>query len=416
MKIAFIIEHYPPFAPGGSEWSTYYLAKNLIQKGIKVIIITPNLGADRMEIKNGLTVKRYPFYQKSKSPKQIPGHFSYTNPLWIIWSSIFMYLCLRKENIDIIHVHGKYSLPPAFFANLFLKRPLVATLRDYSMICNYGICLMSKDKACNLFDYFTNDFRKYFQIYVWPKNLQTLFLNILYAFWGRLSKNLLKFFASSVDLIIAVSKKEKEILQRNGIKPPITVVYNSFIFRDTKNYKREDFILYVGRLTYGKGINLLLKAIPSVTKKYPNIKFLFAGQGFLFKRIKSQAKNYKNIVLLGHLRHQELFLYYQKAKAVVVPSIWPEPLPRVAIESLSFLTPVVGTRCGGIPEIVKDGKYGYLTNRSPKDLAQALIKTILNNRVLRENINQNFAEIKKKYTTDVVQAHLKIYENLFAKN
>jgi len=66
-----------------------------------------------------------------------------------------------------------------------------------------------------------------------------------------------------------------------------------------------------------------------------------------------------------------------KAKALALPSIWPEPLPSVAIESISLGVPVVGSNRGGIPEIV--GNYGITTNPTPEEVAKA-ISTVIEQR------------------------------------
>jgi len=61
-----------------------------------------------------------------------------------------------------------------------------------------------------------------------------------------------------------------------------------------------------------------------------------------------------------------------KAKALALPSIWPEPLPSVAIESISLGVPVVGSNRGGISEIV--GNYGITTNPTPEETSVSFPK------------------------------------------
>src|SRR3989304_3223755 len=310
MKVAFVIEYFLPFSAGGAEWSTFYIAKLLKEKNVKVVILTPNFGAPKEEILDGIKILRYPFYKRLTSTSTFPGNFAFTNPLWIFWSTLFLFFKLRKENPDIIHV------------------------------CNYGLCLFQRNKACNLKEYFFKDFRKYYQNYVENKKLTTLFLNLLYAVWGRFSRNFLKFFINRVDLIIAISHKVGSILKANGIVRPIKVIYNPYIFTNPNSRKKENFILFVGRLTYGKGLPILLEAYKKVRRKYPKTRLVIIGSGPLSQKVKEAAKVDKKISYLGHLEHSQVFAYYQKAKLVVVPSYWPDPLPRVGLEALSFATPV----------------------------------------------------------------------------
>ena len=110
MKVAFVIEYFLPFSAGGAEWSTFYIAKLLKEKNVKVVILTPNFGAPKEEILDGIKILRYPFYKRLTSTSTFPGNFAFTNPLWIFWSTLFLFFKLRKENPDIIHVQGKYSV------------------------------------------------------------------------------------------------------------------------------------------------------------------------------------------------------------------------------------------------------------------------------------------------------------------
>lgn len=417
MKVAFVVEMFPPYAPGGSEWSAYYLARSLIKKKVNVVAVTPNLGAKKKETHKDFKIIRYPFYLKPKKENSLPGHFAYTNPLWILWSAFFIYFYLKKENVEAIHIQGKYSLAPTVIANFFLKKPIVATIRDYMMVCNYGICLMDSVKGCNLKEYFLKDFYNYYKIYVSKKSPPNFVLNIIYAVWGRVSKNLLKYFINHVDVLTVMSKKQALILRSNGIKKPMVIIPNSYVFNKQKKiYKKENIVLFAGRLTFGKGIGLLLKAIPKVLDSYPNYKFMFAGQGFMDVGIKKLSKRYQQVIMLGQLKHEDLKNYFQKSKLTVVPSLWPEPFGRIVIESLSEGTPVVVTNRGALPEIVNSQKWGYVVNASQNELAKGIEKAIKNNNQLQKNISKDFITIKKKYDDDVSGQHLRLYNSLVKGN
>ena len=411
MKVVFVIEYFLPFSAGGAEWSTFYIAKLLKKKNIEVVILTPNFGAPKEEILDGIKVLRYPFYKKLTSTSTFPGNFAFTNPLWIFWSTLFLFFKLRKENPDIIHVQGKNSLPPVILANIFLHKPVVATVRDYILVCNYGLCLFKNNKACNLKEYFFKDFRKYYQNYVENKKLTTLFLNLLYAVWGRFSRNFLKFFTNRVDLIVAISHKVSSILNANGIIRPIKVIYNPYIVTKLSSKKKENFILFVGRLTYGKGMPVLLEAFKKIRAKYPNTRLVIIGNGPLRQKVEEAAKLDKKISYLGHLKHFQVFTYYQKAKLVVVPSYWPDPLPRVGLEALSFTTPVVFTKNTGLAEIIRDGVFGYGSENDAKSLAATIIKSLDRNSFLPKNIIQNCSELKN-FNQKLILEHLDVYRRL----
>ena len=84
MKIAMATEYFWPYDIGGSEWSTYYLAKELVNKGFEVIVITPNYGTKEVEIFENIKIIRFPFYKKIKDNKQISPYW-HTGFPWFLF-------------------------------------------------------------------------------------------------------------------------------------------------------------------------------------------------------------------------------------------------------------------------------------------------------------------------------------------
>ncbi len=113
----------------------------------------------------------------------------------------------------------------------------------------------------------------------------------------------------------------------------------------------------------------------------------------------------------GHVSHRKLLEEYASSLAVVMPSIWPEPFGRVALESISQGTPAVATRSGGLQEIVEDGKTGFLCDTSAASLSRAIIKVIQNNSSLRLEIRKNFPRLRKKFQDNITKQYLKIYKD-----
>lgn len=410
MKVAFVIEYFPPFAPGGSEWSAFYLAKGLVDEGNEVLVITPNLGAKSKEVINGVKIIRFPFYLKSKS-NNLPGNFAYSNPLWLCWSFICFVYFLKKENVDIIHVHGKYSIPPTVLANILLKKPILFTVRDYQVICNYGICLLTKMKACTLREYFSDDFKQYWTNYVLNKGTASLIKNIIFAIWGRLSRNYINFFAHQANIVV-LSKAQKSIFKQNGFKK-LKIIANSVDFpKNIDNLKKEKTVTFAGRLTPGKGVNLLLDILPSFFSKFPDYNFYFVGEGILKNMLYEKAKQFRNkIIVYGQVEHRKVLDLFKRSTLVVVPSVWPEPFGRVPIEAFSVGTPVVVTNRGGLPEIV-DSRWGIITEANPKELLKAISRGIKEKFFLEKNLKDDFEIIRKKFNTNVVDEYIKIYNSL----
>ncbi len=411
MKIAFINELFLPFAPGGGEWSTYYLAKSLAKKGNRVIVITPNYGAPRHEIMEGVTVKRFPFYAKLQKNNIFLGNFFYTNPVWYFWSILMYFWYLRRENPDVVHIHGKYSIPPIFIADIFLRKPLLATIRDYQVICNYGMCLTYSDKACSLKGYFLKDFPQYYQDYVKNKSSITLASNLAFAIWGRISSNFLLFFARKLT-VVTLSGKQKEIFLANGFRK-VLVIGNSTDFPNQKsNIKKENIVIFAGRLSKGKGVEIIIDSLSEFFTRFPQFKFVFAGEGFLKEKLLSMSQTEKRMEVLGQMEHDKLLALYRKAKLVIVPSLWPEPFGRIALEALSQGTPAVVTDKGGLPEIIKNGRWGVVVQATPCELLSGIKKALKNNIKLQKNIEKDMDKIKDKFGRAICEKYLNLYREL----
>ena len=414
MKIAMVTEYFWPYDLGGSEWSTYYLARELVKKGHEVIVITPNYGTKSIEVFEKIQIVRFPFFKKIKNNRPVSPYW-HTGLPWLVVSAFYLIKICRREPPDIIHLQGKYFAPAGLIAKLLLKIPVILTVRDYQLICSYGFCIWEKNKACGFLEYFTKDFLLYIKNYLKNPSYGSIILNFLFAINSRLTKYFYAFFAKRLDLLICISKAQSEIYITNGFKK-INVIYNPMRFSKTQfTSKPKKQILFAGRLTPGKGSILLFEALPRVFKKLKVLKVLIAGEGFLkndLKTIAHKSSFAKNIEFLGRLDHDRLLKIYSQSLITVVPSLWPEPFGRVALESISQGTPVVVTNKGGLKEIIDDSLTGYIAKVKSDSLSKAIIKGINNNSVLRLSIQRNYKNLQNKFQTENVKQYIKIYKGL----
>ena len=127
-------------------------------------------------------------------------------------------------------------------------------------------------------------------------------------------------------------------------------------------------MLYAGKRSLGKGTNVLIAALDAVRAGAPGVRFAFAGKGELTPPPRA------DVHVLGSEPQPTLFALYGAADVVVVPSVWPEPLSRVLIETMYFGRAVVATRVGGSPELVEDDLTGLLIEpRDPAAIATAVV-------------------------------------------
>jgi glycosyltransferase involved in cell wall biosynthesis len=120
----------------------------------------------------------------------------------------------------------------------------------------------------------------------------------------------------------------------------------------------EDYFLYFGRLIEEKGVDVLIMAM----KKVPEAHLKIVGDGPDGSRLRTMVKDngIGNVTFLGPLWGDELNTVLFRCRAVIVPSLWHENFPYVILQSFAVGKPVIGTRRGGIPELVKDKQFGLI--------------------------------------------------------
>jgi glycosyltransferase involved in cell wall biosynthesis len=138
-----------------------------------------------------------------------------------------------------------------------------------------------------------------------------------------------------------------------------------------------DFFLFSGRLDKRKGIMVLLDAFRKCSKSLHHRLFI-TGKGPLAGQISAFIKKHgleNRVLLLGYVSRDELWSLYRDATAVVVPSTWPENCPTVVMEAMTVGTPVIGSNCGALPEMISDINGNLLFNTGDsEDLAESLLR------------------------------------------
>jgi glycosyltransferase involved in cell wall biosynthesis len=100
-----------------------------------------------------------------------------------------------------------------------------------------------------------------------------------------------------------------------------------------------------------------------------------------------------SIVLEGHCGGAKLADLYRNAAFVVVPSEWYENAPMSILESFAYGKPVIGTRIGGIPEMIAEGKHGYLVDPESPEQLRAAIRQLWENREAQATMGRNSRQL-----------------------
>jgi glycosyltransferase involved in cell wall biosynthesis len=157
--------------------------------------------------------------------------------------------------------------------------------------------------------------------------------------------------------------------------PYIGTVWNGI---DTDEYclpkdrKREDYLIFAGRIVPEKGV----KEAIEIAKKTGH-RLLIIGptypssQDYFDQCVRPQLDD--QILYLGFMERRQVIKYFQKAKGLLFPIQWEEPFGMTMVEAMACGAPVIGYRRGAVPEVVKDGKTGFIVD-TLADMAAAVGK------------------------------------------
>lgn len=219
-------------------------------------------------------------------------------------------------------------------------------------------------------------------------------------------KELFEMYASDNQHFISLSDNQRRDAPD---LPYIATVYNGV---DTKDYpfsaEAEDYLLYSGRIVPEKGVK---EAVQIAKKSHHRLLIIGpvdkAAEGYFRQYIKPFLDD--QILYLGFVEREQLARYYQKAKAVLTPVQWEEPFGLTTIEAMASGTPVISLRRGAAPELIDDGKTGFVVD-SIAEMIQAVDKVDkLDRRAAREHVKKNFS------INRMVNGYEAVFEEILSK-
>ncbi len=141
------------------------------------------------------------------------------------------------------------------------------------------------------------------------------------------------------------------------------------------------FVLFIGRLVEKKGTIYLVRAMQKIAREFPGMGLVIVGHGSERPNLDEEVQRLglqEQIHFAGSMPHAEIIRLLHKCRAVAVPSIIDdngetEGMPTVVIEAMATGAPVVGSAIAGIPDVIHDGKNGWLCReKDSDDLAEKL--------------------------------------------
>ena len=411
MRIGFFVWEYPPALVGGLGTYAEYITHEFVDIGHDVSVFTLNRGdLKTREILQGVEVHRpliadasniFPFFVV-EDIKKWGTNIKLFNDIFIyniLSATKFINGLIKKEryNFDIVCVHDWLSSIAGLVIKNETKIPVVfhAHSTEWGRAGGQGSEVVS--------------------------HLETA-------------------MAQSANKIITVSYGMQQDLTRHGWPPSkISVVWNGV---DPEKYNphkynkdevmkiRERYavppdwnmLLFVGRLTWVKGVRNLLVAMSMVLREYPNTKLVILGKGEEQMDIVETADRLgikeKIVYRFDFVPEQERILHYAAADVCVFPSIY-EPFGIVSLEAMSMEKPVVVGAHGTVgfrEQVISSGadQNGvHINGEDPSDIAWG-IKEVLRNPDKARNWGENGRKHVLEFFTwrKVAEETLQIYESV----
>ena len=224
------------------------------------------------------------------------------------------------------------------------------------------------------------------------------------------------------DLLITLSKNMVKMIGIENYKyktrfalPRLDKRFYSH-FEIVKKYEQRDLVVgFVGSFYRRKGVSNLIQAIPSIIHEKDDCRFLLIGGGPLLNSIKREAHRLeigKSVKITGYVDYKDLRHYYNEMKICILPA-YAEGIPSTIFEAMACGTPVLTTPVGGIPDVIEDGRTGFLLeSNDPQYIADRITKLLDNPKLLETMSERAYKYIRENLSEEkVLESWQRIFEN-----
>ena len=331
--------------------------------------------------------------------------------LWYLrrmFFSLKLFRTLRRyiESIapDVIHVHNNYKYPvTVLLAIAGRRRRVVQTAHDYCAVYPTAACTRTPSCAG--------------RSALLALRHGCLHWKVLVA-QGWLLYNRIPIDRRVVEHFIAPSRDLQRHLHGAGVA---NVTY-------LRNYAAQppadtvpircatgSIVLFAGSFVAHKGVQVLVEAFAALRRRFSDAELWLVGDGPYRTQLQARvdAQGSAGVRFLGAQPKERLWEFYRAATVVVVPSLWLENAPLVALEAMACGKPIIASRVGGLPELVEEDCTGWLFERGNAGELCAKLEAALANPTLRTQFGR---EAQRRALGNSLVEHVgrlvKIYEQL----
>lgn len=252
--------------------------------------------------------------------------------------------------------------------------------------------------------------------------------------YGVLGTHICRFILNRTDIMFPVSNYIKEQVREVSHKDtanciiPMGVDTNRFKYTVDKGDLRAKYnlsniftFLFVGKFSEKKGIEFLIKASAMLQKKGYNFNLILVGGGPLYDCMIKLVETYgisDNVKFLGWINNELLPEIYPMSDVIVVPSVFDrkgetEGMPVVIHEAMACGIPVLASNISGIPDIVEDGKNGWLIKPADESLLAEKMEEIMSLNDLEDFRKQAMKTAKDNSYSCIAERYKTAIENSY---
>ena len=297
---------------------------------------------------------------------------------------------VHDERPDVAHVHNIFPMLTAavYKALKSCSVPVVQTVHNFRFLCPNGQFYVHNHicEACQERGYFSA---------VKNRCMQDSFLvSSVYAIAiARAWKS--GVLPNNIDRFITLNKFFARRLIDAGVPSSRIQILGNYVSEISESiYPKQNYVLYLGRLSREKGLRTLLDAWERIDGAVLKI----AGRGPLKAEIETIANRIgrEKVQVLGHVAGDAKRDLIKSAICLVVPSEWYENFPISIVESMAYGTPVVASQIGGLPDLVKHGVTGLLFEPGNSAELKAVLRTLISDSSLVSRLAESALSAAKE--------------------
>lgn len=233
-------------------------------------------------------------------------------------------------------------------------------------------------------------------------------------------------FMLRANAIVTISKESKKIfetkLPHDPILKKIRLIYNSIDFDESKfisktrtldrlpQLQNKKVMITVARLVAAKGQDIVIRALALLKDKFPDLVYVIVGEGVERSALEELTRTLHlndRVIFAGYVDDEQLEMYYGVCDLFVMAGRWTpnfvEGFGLVYIEAGIRGKAVIGTRVGGIPEAIVEGKTGFIIEPENPDLLAEKIALLLEDEPLRNAMGRfAYRYVKENFSNEVM--------------